>query len=230
MSEVYPVFLTGLHRRRCLVLGGGAEAERKVQGLLAARAAVTVISAEVTPALRAWAEAGTIAWIPRPYRPGDLQGAFLVIATAQDRETVAQLQQEAEAAGALLNVVDDPAHSTFLAGAVLRRGALTVAISTGGGAPALAVRLRQRLERLLGPEYGELLALLQRLRPLLAARYPDFAQRRALWYALLDATLPLLEQGRLEQMRQQLAALLDPELLAALDAEAAPAAASLQPD
>src|SRR5262249_11843246 len=148
----YPIFLIGLAEKRCVVIGGGSEAERKVTGLLECDAAVTVISADLTAQLRLWAEGGTITWIPRSYQRGDLQGAHLVIVTDSPPTLRATIRDEAETERALLNVVDDASHSDFTTGAVVRQGALTVAISTSGCAPALAVRLRQQLERTFGPE------------------------------------------------------------------------------
>lgn len=201
----YPIFLIGLETRRCIVIGGNTEAERKVAGLLECNAAVTLISPEVTASLRAWSTAGTIAWVPRAYQPGDLQGAYVVLVTESPPATRAIIAQEAEAERALLNVADDTPYCHFTAGSVVRQGALTVAISTNGCAPALAVRLRQQLERLLGPEYATLLEWLQAVREPIAQRYPGLAERRALWYALVDSDiLALLRQGKPEQARQRL--------------------------
>lgn len=206
--EVYPVFLTGLTERRCIVIGGGHEAERKVAGLLDCTAAVTIISPDITPQLQTWASAGAITWIPRAYAGGDLQQAFLVIATEIDTQTADDIYQEATAVGALINVTDDPAHSNFVAGSVVRQGPLTIAISTSGSAPALAVRLRQQLEREFGPEYAVLLSLLRELREAVAKRYPDAQERRTLWYQLLDSDLlELLRAGHYD-LAQQLVALL----------------------
>lgn len=110
-----------------------------------------------------------------------------------------------------VNVVDDPEHCTFIAPAVLRRSDLTVAISTGGKAPALAVRLREELEARLGPEYGRFLELAGELRPRLAEIYPDFETRRSLWYRLVDSeVLQLLRQGDEEGARARIAALVTP--------------------
>src|SRR5919106_3068995 len=103
----YPVFLTGLDTKRCVVIGGGPEAERKVAGLLECDASVTVISPDLTPLLRLWVEGGTIAWLARSYQPGDLQGAYLVIITDSPPPIRAAIGQEAEAERALLNVADD---------------------------------------------------------------------------------------------------------------------------
>src|SRR5262249_7009004 len=153
--------------------------------LLECGACVTVISPDLTSALRLWVEARTIAWLARPYQPGDLQGAHLVMVTDSSLAMRATIRQEAEAERALLNVVDDTARSDFTAGAVMRQGALTIAISTSGCAPALAVRLRQQLERTFGPEYALFLDWLRAVREPLTAQYPNFSERRALWYALV---------------------------------------------
>lgn len=195
--KVYPIFLNDLANRRCVVVGGGHEAERKVSGLLDCDANVTVISATLTARLRAWAEAGRITWIERDYRQGDLQGAFLAICEGAEATINAQVYQEAEAAGALVNVMDDVAHCNFVAGSVVRQGPLVVSISTSGAAPALAVRLRQRLEQELGPEYAAFLQLMQSLREPLATRYSAFAERRDLWYRLVDSdVMDQLRAGR----------------------------------
>jgi precorrin-2 dehydrogenase / sirohydrochlorin ferrochelatase len=202
----YPVFLTGLDTKRCVVIGGGPEAERKVAGLLECDASVTVISPDLTPLLRLWVEGGTIAWLARSYQPGDLHGAHLVIVTDSPPPIRAAIGQEAEAERALLNVADDTSQSDFTAGAVMRQGALTIAISTNGCAPALAVRLRQQFECTFGPEYATFLDWLQALREPLARQYPDFSERRACWYALVDSDiLALLQQGQVDLARQRLA-------------------------
>jgi siroheme synthase-like protein len=118
----------------------------------------------------------------------------------------ATICQEAKAERALLNVTDDTSCSDFTAGAVMRQGALTIAISTNGCAPALAVRLRQQFERTFGPEYATFLDWLQALREPLAAQYPNFAERRARWYALVDSEiLSWLQQGRVDLARQRMA-------------------------
>ena len=202
----YPIFLIGLGAKRCIVIGGGDEAERKVTGLLECDASVTVISLNLTTQLRLWVEAGTIAWVPRPYQPGDLHGAHLVIVSDSPQALRTDICQEAETERALLNVADDTSHSNFTAGAVVRQGALTIAISTSGCAPALAVRLRQQFEHTFGPEYATFLNWLQALREPLSARYPDFLERRARWYALVDSEiLSGLQQGQIDRARQCLA-------------------------
>src|SRR5581483_10147284 len=154
----YPVLLD-LAGRPCVVVGGGAVAEGKVPPLVAAGARVTVIAPALTPALAAQQRAGRFTHLARAYRPGDLAGAFLVIGATGDPEVNRAVHAEATERGALINVVDDPPHCGFILPSVLRRGDLVVAVSTSGSAPALAVRLRERLERELGDEYARFLEL-----------------------------------------------------------------------
>ncbi len=191
----YPVCLN-LQDRRCIVIGGGPVAEGKVQALLAAGAQATVISPRLNDGLRKLADQDRIVHVAREYRPGDLSGSFLAISATDDQAVNERVWQEANERGILINVVDAPARCTFIMPAVVRRGDLTVAISTGGKAPALAVRLREQLERLIGPEYAGFLELAGTLRLPLAKRFPDPAQRRALWYRLVDSdVLELLRRG-----------------------------------
>ena len=182
----YPVFLD-LRGRRAVVIGGGAVAEQKVLGLLSAGAHVTVVSPETTPRLAELAAAGGIDLRRRPYRSGDLAGAWLAIAGTDDRAANAQVWAEAEREGVLLNAVDDLDHCSFIAPAIHREGDITVAVSTSGKSPALAARLRQRVARLVGPAEARLCELLGELRPELAARVPDPHARTALWYRIVDS-------------------------------------------
>jgi siroheme synthase-like protein len=191
----YPVFLD-LRGRSCVVVGGGPLAEEKVRGLLAAEAAVTVLAMEPVPELRELAAAGRIRHRPRGYRPGDLEGACLAIVCGQPVEIADAVRREALERNVLLNTVDDPVRCGFLAPAVVRRGDLSIAISTGGRAPALAVRLRQRLEGAIGDEHARFLEMAGAVRAALAEHVPDFAVRRELWYRLVDSdVLDLLRRG-----------------------------------
>lgn len=142
MGRYYPVYLD-IARRRCVVIGAGPVAERKVRQLLAAGADVTLVSPEATPELRRSAEAGRLRWIERGYAEGDLAGAFLAIAATDDTEVNRAVSAEAERERALLNVVDVPSLCTFVAPAIVERGPVTVAISTGGASPALARKIRE---------------------------------------------------------------------------------------
>jgi siroheme synthase-like protein len=214
----YPVFLVNLAEKHCVVVGGGCEAQRKVESLVECDAAVTVISPEVTNQLHSWVGEGMMTWIKRDYRPGDLRGAFLAIAATDDPQTNARIWEEAETEGILVNAVDAPSCCNFISGSVVRQGPLTIAISTGGCAPALAVRLRQQLQREFGPEYATFLDWMGALRAPLAAHLPDFQARRARWYALVDSdVLDLLREGRSDLARQRVAAIIGEEVLATIE-------------
>jgi uroporphyrin-III C-methyltransferase/precorrin-2 dehydrogenase/sirohydrochlorin ferrochelatase/precorrin-2 dehydrogenase/sirohydrochlorin ferrochelatase len=185
-----------LSQRPAIVVGGGKIAAGKVVGLLAAGAAVTVIAPELTPALEQLAADESITHHRRPYAPGDLAGAQLAICATNDRAVNAAVWAEANARGVWVNVVDDPPHCSFIAPSIARRGDLTVAVSTGGKAPALAVRLRQQIEALLGDEHARFLELAGQLRQPLAERYPSFEERKRRWYDLVDSdVLDLLRAG-----------------------------------
>jgi siroheme synthase-like protein len=191
----YPVYLS-LKGRSCFVLGGCALAEEKVQGLVAAEARVTVIAPEVTRGLAELALHGRIDLVDRRYRRGDLRTAFLVLVVSQPPSVVDAVWEETRGRNVLVNTLDDVPHCDFIAPAIVRRGDLAIAISTGGKAPALAVRLRQRLESEVGEEHARFLELAGRLRAPLARRWPDFETRRALWYRLVDSdVLHLLRRG-----------------------------------
>jgi precorrin-2 dehydrogenase/sirohydrochlorin ferrochelatase len=154
-----------------------------------------VIARELCAELQDRAAAGEVEALRRDYAPGDLAGARLVIAATDDETVNGAVWQEAGEVGCLANVVDDPARCNFHVPATVRRGALTVAIATGGNAPALARRIRQDLEARFDAAYEPYLALLGELRPVVQARIPA-QERRAAWQALLDSdVLELLRAG-----------------------------------
>jgi siroheme synthase-like protein len=188
MNTYYPVYIE-LREQPCVVIGGGKIAESKAHGLLAVQAKVTVIASDLTPHLHELVERQQITYLPRAYQPGDLRGAFLVICATDQNEINHQVWQEATANRQLVNVVDDTPRCNFIAPSILRKGDLTIAISTSGKAPALAVRLKERFQRELGPEYERFLELAGELREQLAQHVPDFETRKALWYELVDSEI-----------------------------------------
>jgi precorrin-2 dehydrogenase/sirohydrochlorin ferrochelatase len=186
--KYYPIFLR-LAGRRCVVVGGGTIAARKVESLLAAGAHVAVISPSLTAELAARAARGELDHAKRPYRSGDLAGALLAYAATDDEAVQAAVAREAAAGGVLLNVVDRPQSCTFIAPSVLQRGDLTVAVSTGGGSPALARRVREDVGRALGPEYERALDVLARLRRHLHTRALSSAERQRILTGLVGSDL-----------------------------------------
>lgn len=206
----YPIALVGLEHARCIVVGGGRIAARKVTALCQAGARPVVISPALCESLRRQAECGEIEAIERAYGPGDLEGAWLVI-VATDEPTINEaVWREGKACGCLVNVVDDPAHCNFHVPATVRRGALTISVSTGGHSPALARRLREGLEAQFDTAYEPYLELLGELRPLVQEHIADPARRKALWGALLDSDiLELLRDGAAQAGRQRALDIID---------------------
>jgi precorrin-2 dehydrogenase / sirohydrochlorin ferrochelatase len=154
----YPVLLD-LAGRRCVMVGGGIIAGRRVDGLLTAGARVTVISPRLTRTLAALAAEGRIDHEAREYRDGDLDGADLAFVATDAGEVNAAVAREARARGVWINAADDPARCTFILPALVRRGDLTVAVATGGSSPALARAIREELETYLTDDYATLAAI-----------------------------------------------------------------------
>ncbi len=178
----YPVLLD-LAARRCVMVGGGLVAERRVAGLLAAGAHVIVISPRLTPGLSALADEGRIEHTPRGYRDGDLAGADLAFVATAAAEVNTAVAREAGERGIWINAADDPARCTFILPALVRRGDLTVAVATGGASPALARTIREELEAYLTEDYATLAAIAaEARREVRAAGKPVTAEawRRAL--------------------------------------------------
>jgi precorrin-2 dehydrogenase / sirohydrochlorin ferrochelatase len=154
----YPVLLD-LAGRRCVMIGGGLVAERRVEGLVASGAHVIVISPRLTAALAALAAESRIEHEPRGYRDGDLAGADLAFVATDAGEVNAAVAREARERGIWINAADDPARCTFILPALVRRGDLTVAVATGGASPALARAIREELEAYLTDDYTTLAAI-----------------------------------------------------------------------
>lgn len=185
-SEVYyPAFLN-LKGKRAVVIGGGKVAERKILALLRAGADVTVISPKLTKRLEKGKAEGRIRHIPREYRGGDLKGAFLVIAATPYPEINTKVVREAGVIceSLLLNVVDMPSQCNFIVPSIVRRGPLTIAISTSGTSPAMAKAIRRDLKKLYGPEFANYLKLLGKIRKKVIKEIPDKKKRAGFFKSL----------------------------------------------
>ena len=200
----YPLLLE-LEGRRCVVVGGGPVGERKVDGLLAVGAAVTVVSPEVTQALAALAAAGRITLVHRAYRDGDLEGAALVFTALSDPRATTVVADEARRRGIWLNAADDPAYCSFILPAVVRRGPLTISVASGGATPALTRALREHLEGALGPEWATLAELAAEARRELRARGGG-ADGETWRRALAADVRALVAEQRLDDARRELRA------------------------
>lgn len=183
--DFLPVFLT-LRARRCVVVGGGHVAERKLALLLRAGAQVEVIAPQLSEELERLAAAGDITVSKRAFEAADVRGAVLVIAATDDLVVNEKVAAAAEQAGVLVNVVDQPGVGNVVMPSIVDRSPVIIAIGTGGNAPVLARMLRAKLESLIPQAYGELASLLGALRERVRAAVPDGVARRRFWERTLD--------------------------------------------
>lgn len=181
--SLFPIFLK-LTGRHCVVIGAGHLAESKVESLLAADGSVAVIAPQASERIAQQAGAGELTLHQRSYQPGDLAGAFLVVAATNDPTVNRAVFAEATANGVLCNAVDDPPFCDFYFPSVVRRGDLQVAISTAGNSPALAQQLRRELNEQLPLDLGDWLAELGNLRREVVASEPLNESRRLLLHEL----------------------------------------------
>ena len=181
--SLFPIFLK-LDDRPCLVVGAGTIGQGKIRSLVAAGARVRVVAPQATAAVAEWARAGVITWEPRSFEASDLDGVVLVIAATNSTAANEIIFREAQRRNVLCNAVDDPERCDFYYPAVVRRGDLQVAISTGGHSPALAQRLRRELEAQFGAEYAGWLEQLGKTRQRLFASDIDPEGRRHLLHEL----------------------------------------------
>ncbi len=205
---MYPVSLE-ITDKLCVVVGGGSVAERKVLGLLTAGAQVRVISPQLTQIIAELADDGRIEWLERGYEQGDLVGALLVFAATDSREVQEAVVREAGRAGQLVNVIDEPASCSFQVPAVIRRGDLTLTVSTGGKSPAVAAMVRRTLAESFGEEYSQLLDLMSRLRDQVLSGDRDCAERKILFQNVLHDDIVLwIKNGQWNLVRSHLRAVL----------------------
>lgn len=202
METPYYALSLNLTGRKCLVVGGGRVAERKVKSLLECNAKVTVVSPEATDILKELAQAGKIGYEAREYCEDDLEQVFVAISATDSQELNRKVAQDCFARNIPINVVDDPEYCSFIVPAVVRRGDLTISISTGGKSPALAKKIRQELEQQYGNEYAILLEYLGRARELVLAQVPCQKQREEKFRRLVDSYLDLLELIKANQFQQ----------------------------
>jgi len=184
----YPLFLD-ISRRRCVVIGGGSVAERKIERLLACGARVEVVGKMLTPALSALKANGRIVHHESDYNRTLIRGAFLVIGATDDGEVNGRISEDARELGILVNIVDQPARCDFILPSVVERGALSIAVSTGGNSPALAKKLRMELDSLYGPEYAILLEIMGKLREKLIAGGRSSAENRGRFEAVVASEI-----------------------------------------
>lgn len=201
---LFPAFLD-LRARPAIVVGGGAVAARKVQALLRCAARVTVVAPSISPALAALARDAKASCIARGWVEGDLDGMVLAFAATGDAAVNAAVASAARARGIPVNVADDADISTFVTAAIVERGPVQIAISTSGASPALARKLRARIEGAVPEGYGRLAALAGRYRAQAIRRLPDVAARRRFWERVMEGPVAaLVLEGREGEARTAL--------------------------
>jgi precorrin-2 dehydrogenase len=194
----YPAMLD-LAGRDALLVGGGQIAEQKARPLLDAGVRLRVVAPALTEWLRERVGAGEVTWEEREVRTGDVAGAAVVVCATDAREVNRAVFQEASAAGVPVNVVDDPELCSFIVPSVVRRGALQVAISTGGRSPAFAKFMRHQLEAAIGEEYGLLAELAGRMRDRAREAGVGYEERDRIATEALPRLLDLLRAGRVAE-------------------------------
>ena len=191
MARYYPILLD-LNDRLCVVVGGGPVAARKTAGLLEAGARVRLVSPEIVPALRELVDQGRLDYRAEVYSKAHLSGAYLLFAATNVRSVNAQAARDAEEARIPATVADAPDEGSFVVPALVRRGELCLAVSTGGSSPMLAARLAEELERQFGPEYGDYVELLGDLRDTIKEWTNDSKARRTALAAVLTQESEIL--------------------------------------
>ena len=208
-SEPYYPLFADLLGRRCVVVGGGRIAQRKVTTLLKHGARVTVISPSVTKRLASYARRGTIRHAPRRFKPCDLEGAWLAYAATDDHQINTLVFRTAQRMRVFTNVVDQPALCSFIAPAIFTRGPLTVAVSTGGASPSLAKKVRDEVGRTVGAHYVPMLQLLTDLRPVAKRKLPSYADRKRYFDRLVRGPVfTLVRNGKRREARREALSLL----------------------
>jgi siroheme synthase-like protein len=198
----YPVNLL-VTDRRCVVVGAGRIAARKIEALLDAGAHVTVVAPDVGETVRAWATEDRIELVERPFTEADVEGAWLVITATDDPEVNRAVFVAGEARRIFVNSADDPANCSFTLMSVVRRGDIVVSIGTNGRSPALATFLKDHVRDEMGPEYETLLELLSEARE--EMRSGGRSSEDADWRAAIDSgILELIREGRESEAREQL--------------------------
>jgi precorrin-2 dehydrogenase/sirohydrochlorin ferrochelatase len=181
----YPVFLD-LSGKNCVVVGGGRIAQRKCLPLIKSGAAVTVISPTLTTLLEKYKRNGLIIHKKGGYERRDIKTAFLVIAATDSKETNEKISRDAMALHKLLNAVDNPPVCNFIVPSVVKRGLLTIAISTSGASPAMAKAIRKEIEELYGPEFARYLRVMKRVRSRAMKEITDKKERERFLKKLVD--------------------------------------------
>lgn len=211
---MYPVSLD-IDRKLCVVIGGGSVAERKVKGLLESGAFVRVISPKLTEELVALVQANRVEWCKKSYTPDDLERAFLIFAATDNRDVQELICRQAEENGQLVNIADDPECCNFHVPASIRRGDLTLTVSTRGTSPAVAALIRQKLEKDFGTEYETLLDIMSLVRQHAGFRFEGLSQadRKKIYKKILhNDIIEWIKSGQTDKLQAHVQGILGADI------------------
>lgn len=199
----YPIYLTRLEEQKVVLIGGDEEAERKGRELLDFGVSLEIINPTLPDSLLKLYRQGRFRWVDRAYQYGDLEGAAFVVAAEYDDQTAETIAQETRERNILTNIMDNIPLSDSAFGSIIKQGELTISFSTNGLAPALAVRLKEKLQQEVDEAYGQFLEWARLLRPHINEQITDSEKRKKLWYQWVDSeVIELLRQNRPDDARQ----------------------------
>jgi len=202
MPRYYPINLS-LENKKCMVVGGGTVAERKARRLLECGARVFVISPAITHSLKAMVDKGKIIYRRKKIHLRDLDGAHLVIAATTDRSVNSAVSSYCRGKNILVNIVDSPGECSFILPSLVRRGDLTISISTDGISPALSKKIRLDIEKRFGAEYAALLRMMKKIRPRARKKIKSMRSRKEFFNKIFQPkTMKLLKQKRFKQCQK----------------------------
>jgi precorrin-2 dehydrogenase/sirohydrochlorin ferrochelatase len=196
----YPIMLN-IANQHVVVIGGGKVAERKIHGLLEAKAKIIVVAPTITTGIQKLVADKKLIWRQKTFSPDDLDEAWVVIAATNNRD-VNEAVAKAAKPYQLINIADDPERSNFHVPAVVRRGRLTIAVSTGGASPTVAQQIRRQLEELYDDDYGRYIDFLYECRQYILRHVRDEQKRKELFRAIADESFQ--ERGNWKENLQHL--------------------------
>src|SRR4051812_10075255 len=201
----YPIYLD-IEERNVVIVGGGNVCARKAETMMKYGARVTIVSPEFTDEIEQWARDGALAIKRKPYETADIEGANIVIASTDDQRVNEQIAADCRARRIPVNVVDVTPLCEFIVPAIIEKGSIQIAVSTGGKSPALARTLKEDLQRAIGPEYAEVNDVLGSLREEAKKVLPTDVDRKRFFDAIIaNGILDMLREGRRRDAYQAIA-------------------------
>ncbi|MEQ8187943.1 MAG: bifunctional precorrin-2 dehydrogenase/sirohydrochlorin ferrochelatase [Candidatus Eremiobacterota bacterium] len=201
-STYYPMLLN-LSGRKCIVIGGGIVAERKVCSLLDSGGSVSVIAPSITDCLIGLSQENKITFINRAYEKGDLKGAFLVIAATDSSQVNKSVYEETRELGIMADIVDEPQLCDFIVPSCIRRGPFIITVSTSGKSPCLSKKVRKDLESIYTEAYGTFTSMLGTMRERVQKEIPVREKRKKFWETLVESNIPeLLKEGKYREIEE----------------------------